>query len=100
MGKVMRYKKRRKGGKEGKNEGGREGGKKGRRAGGFTLGIWSIREETCACRSSRRSLASWFWVMAARFKEPSGFLTIRGGESSLEGGKEGGMEGEDGEKKR
>lgn len=49
----------------------------------LALGIWSIREDTCACRSSRRSLASWDCVMAARLREPSGFLTMRGGESSL-----------------
>lgn len=42
-----------------------------------------MREDTCACRSSRRSLASWDCVMAARLSEPSGFLTMRGGESSL-----------------
>mmetsp|Transcript_30639 Transcript_30639/g.81488 ORF Transcript_30639/g.81488 Transcript_30639/m.81488 type:complete len:276 (-) Transcript_30639:302-1129(-) len=48
-----------------------------------SFGILSISELACACLSSRRSLASWFWVMAARFSEPSGLATIRTGESSL-----------------
>ena len=45
-----------------------------------------MSEETCACRSSRRSLARVDCVMAARFSDPSGFFTMRGGESSLWGG--------------